>query len=107
MRQPSQVLHCYEQLAPLTERMLLQARRRDWGALPGLEEQCSKIIERLRDIEQAETLDRFQLTQKHRLLSRIRGNHDEIRKIISPQLVRLGQVLQSMQHQRQLGAYEQ
>jgi flagellar protein FliT len=107
MEQRSQVLCCYEQLAPLTERMLVQARRREWGALPELEEQCSQIVERLRVVEQHEALDRFQLTQKRRLLSRIRSNRDEIHKIVAPQLLRLGDVLHSMQRQRQLGSYEQ
>ena len=36
-------MHCYEQIAPLTEKMLLLARSKQWAALPALEAQYSAI----------------------------------------------------------------
>jgi flagellar protein FliS len=51
MGSQSEVMHCYEQIAPLTERMLVLARAKQWGELPQLEGQCSSMVERLKDIE--------------------------------------------------------
>ena len=53
----SEVMHCYEQISPLTERMLELARAGQWGALPALEAQYSETVDRLRVIEPLMSLD--------------------------------------------------
>lgn len=96
----SEVMHCYEQIAPLTERMLMLARARQWGVLPALEAQCSDMVERLMAIEDQETLDAAQSGRKYLLLSRITANYAEIRSLVLPQLAKLGAVMKD-QSQRQ------
>ncbi|MFZ2393617.1 MAG: flagellar protein FliT [Rhodoferax sp.] len=96
----SEVMHCYEQIAPLTERMLMLARARQWGVLPALEAQCSDMVERLMAIEAQETLNQAQSGRKYRLLSRITANYAEIRSLVLPQLAKLGAVMKD-QSQRQ------
>lgn len=108
MGSQSEVMHCYEQIAPLTERMLLLARTGQWGELPALEAQCSDTVDRLKAIEPLETLDESQSARKHRLLSRINVNHAKICRIVMPQLARLGAVLKSLALQQSLDkAYSQ
>ncbi len=100
MSTQSEVMHCYEQIAPLTERMLMLARARQWGVLPALEAQCSDMVERLMAIEDQETLDAAQSGRKYLLLSRITANYAEIRSLVLPQLAKLGAVMKD-QLQRQ------
>lgn len=98
MGSQSEVMHCYEQIAPLTERMLMLARARQWGMLPALEAQCSDMVDRLQAIEAQETLNQAQSRRKYLLLSRITANYAEIRSMVLPQLAKLGAV---MKHQSQ------
>lgn len=102
MSSKSEVMHCYEQIAPLTEEMLRLARAGQWGALPALEAQYSDTVDRLRVIEPLMTLDEAQSARKYQLLSRINSNHTEIASIVMPQLVRLGSVLKSLEQQQSL-----
>lgn len=102
MSSQSEVMHCYEQIAPLTERMLILARTGQWGELPALEAQCSDTVDRLKAIKPLETLDESQLTRKYQLLGRIRANHDKIFKLVMPQLTELGSRLKSMERQHSL-----
>lgn len=100
----SEVMHCYEQIAPLTERMLMLARTKQWGVLPALEAQCSDMVDRLKAIEEQETLDRSQTGRKYLLLCRINANYAEIRSMVVPQLAKLGAV---MKHQSLLQSLHQ
>lgn len=102
MGSQSEVIHCYEQLMPLAARMLELARAREWGALPGLETQCSVIMDRLKVLEPLEQLDDEQRLHKYRLLSRLKADRDAIVSIVSPQVAQLGATLESMQRSRGL-----
>jgi flagellar protein FliT len=104
----SEVMHCYEQISPLTERMLELARAGQWGALPALEAQYSDTVERLRVIEPMMALDEAQAERKYRLLGRITSNHAELSDIVMPQLAQLGAMLRSLEQQQSLhSAYSQ
>lgn len=96
----SEVMHCYEHLASLAERMLTQARTGLWGELPALEAQCSELVDRLQAIEAQETLNQAQSGRKYLLLSRISANYAEISSLVMPQLAKLGAVMKQ-QSQRQ------
>lgn len=98
----SEVMHCYEQIAPLTERMLLLARTKQWGALPALEAQYSGMVDRLKVIEPLETLDEAQAARKYQLLSRITANSTEIFGMVMPQLTKLVTLMQSLEQQQSL-----
>lgn len=104
----SEVMHCYEQISPLTERMLELARAGQWGALPALEAQYSDTVDRLRVIEPMMSLDEAQAERKYRLLGRITSNHAEISSLVTPQLTQLGAMLKSLEQQQSLqSAYHQ
>jgi flagellar protein FliT len=102
MGSQSEVMHCYEQVAMLTERMLILARAKQWGQLPLLEQQYSQMVDRLKSIEPLEVLDEAQSARKYRLLSRITSNHDEICSFVVPQLAKLGDILKSLEKQERL-----
>lgn len=102
MGSQSEVMHCYEQIAPLTERMLLLARTKQWGALPALEAQYSGMVDRLKVIEPLETLDEAQAARKYQLLSRITANSTEIFGMIMPQLTKLVTLMKSLEQQQSL-----
>jgi len=95
-------MQCYEQIAPITERMLILARTGQWGELPALEAQNSDMVDRLKAIEPMATLDESQVARKYQLLGRIHANHDAIFKLVVPQLTELGAVLKNMVCQHSL-----
>ena len=108
MGSQSEVMHWYEQIAPLTERMLLMARAGQWGGLPELEAQYSAAVDRLRVIEPLEILSGEQTSRKAHLLVRLKANHEGICRLLAPQLARLGAVLRSIEAQQNLHlAYRQ
>ena len=98
----SEVMHCYEQIAPITESMLRLARSGHWGELPPLEEQQSGMVDRLMEIEPTETLNEAQVARKYQLLGRITAYQAEIQSIVVPQLMKLGMVLKNMASQQLL-----
>ncbi len=98
----SEVMHCYEQIAPITEQMLSLARDGHWGQLPALEAQQSELVERLRAIEPGETLGESQTARKYQLLGRITAQQAEINSIVVPQLRELGLVIRNMASQQLL-----
>lgn len=98
----SEVMHYYEQIAPITERMLALARSGEWGLLPELELQQSGMVEHLQRIEPLEDLDTAQVARKYSLLSRITAQQAEITQLVMPQLQHLGQVLRNMASQQLL-----
>ncbi|MFZ4478445.1 MAG: flagellar protein FliT [Rhodoferax sp.] len=98
----SEVMHCYEQIAPITEQMLVLARSGQWGELPPLETQQSDYVERLRSIEPAETLNESQVARKYHLLSRITAHQAEISSIVMPQLMELGKIIKNLAQQHLL-----
>jgi flagellar protein FliT len=104
----SEVMHCYEQMAPLTERMLLLASTRQWGGLPALEEQYRSLVDRLIVLEQESSLDQAQSLRKHHLLGRINANSAKILALVGPQIKKLLAVMTSMEKQQRLHqAYQQ
>lgn len=102
MGSQSEVMHCYEQIAPLTERMLILARTKLWAELPVLESRYSDMVDRLREIEPLYPLDEAQRARKYQLLSRITANSNEIFGMVMPQLAKLVTVMQSMEQQQSL-----
>lgn len=102
MSSQSEVMHCYEQIAMLTEHMLVQARTGQWGELPAQETQYSSMVDRLKVIEPLESMMESQVARKYQLLSRITSNQSEISSLVMPQLAHLGEVLKSLEQQETL-----
>ena len=102
MSAQSEVMHCYEQIATLAERMLMLARTGLWGELPALEAQYSDKVDHLKAIEPLETLNEVQSARMYRLLSQILSTHDEICSLVVPQLATLGDALKSLELKQSL-----
>lgn len=99
MSSQSEVMHCYEQIATLTDRMLVLARSGQWGELPAQEAMCSDLVDHLRVIEPLESLHEEQVARNYQLLSRITSSQAEISSLVMPQLRQLGEALKSMERQ--------
>lgn len=102
MGSQSEVMHCYEQIAGLTDGMLTLASTRQWGELPAQENRCSSMVDQLKVIEPLESLSEAQVARKYQLLQRIISNHTEVSRLIMPQLAHLGKVLKSLEQQDSL-----
>jgi len=102
----SDVIHCYEQIAVLTERMVALARVANWDGLKEVELQFRTHVEYLKTIEGAlgtvDALDAAQLEKKHRLLKRILADDAEIRDNISPKLAELSALMGSLKRRQSL-----
>ena len=102
----SDVIHCYEQIAALTEHMVALARAANWEELTAVELQFSARVAYLKTIEQGpdavDALDASQLAHKHRLLKRILADDAEIRDNISPKLAQLSALMGSLKRQQAL-----
>ncbi len=108
MATQSEVMHCYEQAASLTDQMLSLVRDGQWGALPALESRYSEAVERLQVIEPLLPLSQAQSERKHHLLGRIIPNYNELNDIVTPELARLGEALRTLEQQQNLhSAYSQ
>jgi flagellar protein FliT len=108
MSSQSEVMHCYEQIASLSESMLALARSGPWGELPAQEALYSDMVDRLKGIEPLESLLESQVARKYQLLNRIIPNHVELCSIVMPELARLKGVLKTLEQQQSLhSAYGQ
>jgi len=102
------VMDCYEQLAPLTGRMLVLARAGDWDGLVTLGHEFRASVERLKGLEQPVPLEPWQLMRKQSLLSRILADDAAIRDLVTPELAQLSSLLGNMHRQQHLNhAYGQ
>lgn len=102
MSSQSEVMHCYEQIARLAERMLTQARTGHWDKLPEQEAMYSGMVGHLMLIEPLESLSEAQVARKYQLLSRIISNQAELTSLLKPQLVHLGKALKCLEQQENL-----
>ena len=102
MSSQSEVMHCYEQIDTLTERMLTLVRAGQWGELPAQEAVYSDLVDRLKVIEPLELLHEEQVARKYQLLSRITSSQGEVSSLVMPQLAHLGAALKSLEQQESL-----
>jgi len=103
-----EIIHCYEQIAPLSSRMLEFARTGNWDGLSHLGRQFRGYIDRLKEIQLEFPLDHSQLARKHVLLSKILADDAAIRDIVTPELAQLSNLLGNMHRQQHLNhAYGQ
>ena len=102
MSSQSEVMHCYEQIATLSEQMLSLARTCQWGELPAQEAMYSAMVDQLKEIEPLESLHEEQVERKYWLLSRIASHQAEISSLVMPQLRHLGEMLRNLEQQENL-----
>ena len=102
MGSQSEVMHCYEQIAGLTDGMLTLACTGQWGELPAQETLYTHMVDQLKGIEPLESLSEAQQARKYQLLQRIICNQTEVSRLVMPQLAHLGKVLKSLEQQDSL-----
>lgn len=103
MSTKSEVVHCYDQLATTTARMLELSRAQAWGQLPALEARCAGLIARLREIEASTQLDSHERDEVRHALQRVRADQEEVLRLVKPQLRRLLAGIAHLQRQESLG----
>jgi flagellar protein FliT len=102
MAHANEVLHCYSRLADHAKRMAQLAAAREWAQLPALEAECAAIIERLKELPSAESLEPSLREQACELIQRIRADQETVSRLVQPQLNDLLTRMGSLNAQRSL-----
>lgn len=90
-------LHQYQVIAEITRRMLSHAQAGQWDSAIELAPQYHSAVEVLRELG---TLPRHDLEARRELLTEILENDAAIRRLASPELDRLGLLINNLQRQR-------
>jgi len=91
------LLRHYQAIATLSAEMLDKAQAQQWDALVELGHQYRDAVERLQSLN---PLDDDQKNARRALLTQILNNDAHIRRLISPELDRLGHLLGAFKRQR-------
>ncbi|ADI29382.1 flagellar protein FliT [Methylotenera versatilis] len=98
----------YETVAELTKKMLLAAKQQDWDALAELEASCAQQVATLKLTENALPLPSDVRARKLASIKSILADDREIRNIVSPWMVRLNSLMNSLHMENKLTrAYNQ
>ena len=92
----------YETVAELTKKMLLAAQQQDWDALAELEANCAQQVATLKLTENALPLPSDMRARKLAIIKNILANDREIRNIVSPWMVRLNSLMNSLHMENKL-----
>lgn len=92
----------YETVAELTKKMLLAAQQQDWDALAELEANCAQQVATLKLTENALPLPSDMRARKLAIIKSILANDREIRNIVSPWMVRLNSLMNSLHMENKL-----
>ena len=92
----------YETVAELTKQMLLAAQQQDWDALAELEANCAQQVATLKLTENALPLPSDMRARKLAIIKSILANDREIRNIVSPWMVRLNSLMNSLHMENKL-----
>lgn len=96
----NEVIDCYGELASRLSLMAQLARDKEWGRLPELETQCAAVTARLKAIGPTDPLEPKQLEEAQRLMRQIRADHEEVSRLVRPQLERLMAAMAHLQKQK-------
>jgi flagellar protein FliT len=98
----------YETVAELTKKMLLAAQQQDWDALAELETDCALQVATLKQNESILPLPSDVRARKLASIKSILADDREIRNIVSPWMVRLNSLMNSLHMENKLTrAYSQ
>lgn len=98
MRQnPRSTLCVYQDIAEITLRMLSHANANQWDHVVELVPQYQSTVEKLRGTD---PLSHTELEARRKLLSQILDNDAAIRRLASPELERLNELINGLQRQR-------
>lgn len=93
MKDHTDTVALYEEVAQITSKMLSAAYQHDWDRLTELEAGCAHCVERLKGCAAAETLSAEARQQKIVLLKTILANDRQIRQLTEPWMQRISKLL--------------
>jgi flagellar protein FliT len=97
-----EILSIYEHVAVITSNMLDAARNNDWDRLTQLENDCSKHVNTLREVETPTELTVELKEKKVRIIKKILADDREIRDLTEPWMRQLSNLMQSANTSRKL-----
>ncbi len=97
MSQNPRPLCVYQDIADITQRMLSYAKSSQWDQVIDLTPMYQSAVEKLQNIG---TLPREELEKRRGLLSKILDNDAAIRRLASPELERLNELISGLRRQR-------
>ena len=102
MTEQNQTLAVYGSIAELSSAMVDAARDSDWDRLVELEQDCHRLIEKLKGAEPALLGDAQFRQRKAGFLRMVLANDAEVRRFTEPWVTRLAVYLGSSQQARRL-----
>lgn len=97
MCQNRPIIHVYQDIADTTHRMLSHAMASQWDQVIALAPVYQSAVEQLHDID---TVPAGELEARRNLLSQILDNDAAIRRLASPELERLNELISGLRRQR-------
>lgn len=97
MCQNHRILCVYQDIAETTHRMLSHAKASQWDQVMALAPQYQSAVEKLYD---ADTVPHDELETRRNLLTQILDNDAAIRRLASPELERLNDLISGLRRQR-------
>src|SRR5690554_463321 len=97
MRQKPPILYVYQDIAQTTHRMLSHAKASQWDQVIALAPQYQSAVEKLHD---ADAIPQEELEARRMLLTQILDNDAAIRRLASPELERLNELIHGLKRQR-------
>lgn len=92
----------YEEVAKLTNQMLLAAKQQDWDQLTNLEHCCAEHVALLKEIQDAAPLPEEAKQRKVASIKSILADDREIRNLVTPWMAKLNAMLNSNQMEQRL-----
>lgn len=92
----------YEQVAKVTNQMLMAARQQEWDRLAELESSCAQYVEQLKAMEITVTLSGDARQRKVASIKQILADDKEIRSLVSPWMVKLNSMINSSHTEKKL-----
>lgn len=92
----------YETVAEITKKMLLAAKQQDWDTLAELEANCAQQVVTLKFTESTLPLPSDVRARKLASIKSILADDREIRNIISPWMMRLNSLMNSLHTENKL-----
>jgi flagellar protein FliT len=91
----AQVIARYESLAVLTARMREAAAQGEWDALIALEQERGRLVEAIKPLDAATTLDEAARERKNALIAEVLAHDAEIRTVVGAWMSQLQTSMQS------------
>lgn len=103
----TQIIHTYEAILAITNKMLTAAQKNEWDTLIKLEHECKQLTNELMRNEQEAILSHEQQQKKLEIIHQVLDDDAKIRSITEPWMEKLQDILCTSERKRNLQqAYE-